>query len=157
MDRGTCCRGGVLPRRLPGVEREQTTPDDGGTWSSWHLTSEEQNLQEAHWRALATVAALEEEIERLSWPITRGQVDAHAHSRSWHCHRRRSRGQKRRCHQVQPEESNAPYFEYHPPWRGPESEEEEAAMDFDLEALLELGPEIDHFLQGPAESSGGGG
>ena len=54
-----------------------------------------------------------------------------------------------------PEESHAPYFKYHPPWRGPASEEdEEALLDFNLEALPELGPEVDHFLQGPAESLG---
>ena len=51
-------------------------------------------------------------------------------------------------------ESPAPYFEYSPPWRGPESEEdEEALLDFDLEALPELGPEVDHFLQELAGSS----
>ena len=52
------------------------------------------------------------------------------------------------------EESPAPFFEYSPPWRGPESEEdEEALLDFDLEALPELGPEVDCFLQEPAGSS----
>ena len=55
---------------------------------------------------------------------------------------------------MQPADCHAPYFEYHPSWRGPESkEDEEAPVDFDLEALLELGPEVDCFLQGPAESS----
>ena len=54
---------------------------------------------------------------------------------------------------MQPEECPAPYFEYIPPWRGPESEEdEEAFLDFDLEAPLELGPEVDHFLWEPAGS-----
>ena len=111
--------------------------------------------REAHQRALATMAILEEEIDWLSQSITRGQSEACAHSRSWdHC-RWRSRGWKRRCCQVQLEESHAPYFEYHPPWRGPESEkEEEAPMDFNLEALLELGPEVNPFLQGLSESSG---
>ena len=53
-----------------------------------------------------------------------------------------------------PEESPAPFFEYSPPWRGPESgEDEEALLDFDLEALPELGPEVDHFLQELAGSS----
>ena len=56
---------------------------------------------------------------------------------------------------MQPEKSHAPYFKYHPPWRGTESEEdEEAPMDFNLEALPELGLEIDHFLQRPAKSLG---
>ena len=41
------------------------------------------------------------------------------------------------------------------PWRGSASEgDEEALLDFDLEALLDLGPEVDCFLQGPAESFG---
>ena len=48
------------------------------------------------------------------------------------------------------EESPAPYFEYNPPWRGPASEEDEALLDFDLEALLE----VDCFLQGLADSTG---
>ena len=53
------------------------------------------------------------------------------------------------------EESHVPYFEYNPPWRGPASEEdEETLLDFNLEAPLELGLEVDCFLQGLAESSG---
>ena len=54
---------------------------------------------------------------------------------------------------MQPE-SHAPYFKYHPLWRGPKSKEnEEAPMDFNLEALPELGPEVNCFLQGLAKSS----
>ena len=93
-------------------------------------TSTERRLakvREAHQRALAIAATLEEEIERLSWPITRGQSEAHAHSRSQDCLRWRSRGWKSRCHQAWLEESHAPYFEYHPPWRGPEFKEKEEA------------------------------
>ena len=52
---------------------------------------------------------------------------------------------------MQLEESPAPYFEYNPPWRGPASEEE-ALLDFDVEAPPELGPEVDRFIQGPADS-----
>ena len=55
-------------------------------------TSAERDLtevREAHWRALATAAALEEKIERLSQSITRGWPDACTHSRSHdHCRRR---------------------------------------------------------------------
>ena len=95
-------------------------------------TSAERGLteaREAHWRALATVATLEEDIE---W---------------W--------GQNRRHCLVQPEESHAPYFKYNPPWRGPASEEdEEAVPDFNLEAPPELGLEVNCFLQGLAESLG---
>ena len=72
-------------------------------------------VREAHWRALAMVAALEEEIEWLSYPITRGRLEAQANSRSQDCCRWRSRGWKRRCHQVWPEDCHAPYFEYHLP------------------------------------------
>ena len=83
-------------------------------------TSAERGLAkvgEAHQRALATTAALEEEIEQLSWSITRGQLEAHAHSRSQDCCKWKSWGQNRRCHLVQLEESHAPYFKYNPPWR----------------------------------------
>ena len=85
-------------------------------------TSTERGLtkvREAHQRALATTAALEEEIEWLSQSVTRGQLEAHAHSRSWDCHRWKSWEWNRRHHLVWLEESHAPYFEYNPPWRGP--------------------------------------
>ena len=53
-----------------------------------------------------------------------------------------------------PEDCHAPYFEYHPPWRSPESDEDkEVPVDFDLEALPELGPEVDHILWGPVKGS----
>ena len=121
-------------------------------------TSAERGLtkvREAHWKALATTATLEEEIEQLSQSITQDWLEAHTHSRSWdHC-RWKSWGWNRRCCPVWPEQSPVPYFKYNPPWRGPASEEDEKALlDFDLEAPSELGPEVDCFLQGPAESSG---
>ena len=53
------------------------------------------------------------------------------------------------------EESPAPYFKYNPPWRGPVSEEdEEVLLDFHLEAPPELGPEVNCFLLGQADSLG---
>ena len=56
-----------------------------------------------------------------------------------------------------PEEGPAPFFQYSPLQLGMGSEEEEEAklplLDFDLEDLLELGPEVDHFLQELAGSS----
>ena len=114
-------------------------------------------VREAHWRALATAATLEEKIERLSWSVTWGQPDAHAHSWSHDCQRRRSWGWSRRHHRVWPEESPVPFFEYSPPQWGPGSGEDKEAkpplLDFDLEPPLELGPEVDHFLQEPAGSS----
>ena len=66
-------------------------------------TSTERDLaeaREAHWKALATVAALKEEIERLSWSLTWGWLDICAHSWSWECQRRRSQGWNRRCYRV---------------------------------------------------------
>ena len=76
----------VLPERPPGAERGQTTMRFGGTWSGRCPAFQEQNPQEgrrgtsaerdlteareAHQRVLATVAALEGKIERLSWSIT---------------------------------------------------------------------------------------
>ena len=81
-------------------------------------TSAERDLtevRESHWKALATMAALEEEIERLSQSLTWGQLDVHAHSQSWNCQRRRSQGQNWRHHQVWPEESPVPFFKYSPP------------------------------------------
>ena len=51
------------------------------------------------------------------------------------------------------EDCHAPYFEYHSLCRSLESKEDkEAPMDFDLEALPELGLEVDNFLWGPAKS-----
>ena len=56
---------------------------------------------------------------------------------------------------MQLEESPVPFFKYNPPWRGPASEEdEEALLDFDLEAPPELGPKVNCFLLGLADSSG---
>ena len=71
-------------------------------------------VREAHQKVLAMVAALEEEIQQLSHPLIRSQPEVWAHSKSRDCRVHRSRGQKRRCCQVQPEVFPAPYFEYCP-------------------------------------------
>ena len=99
-------------------------------------------VREAHQKALAMAAALEEEIEWLTCPLIRSQSEVQAHSKSRdHCICR-SRGQKRRHCLVQPEDCPAPYFEYHPSQRNLESGGEAVATeDPDLEELLELGPE----------------
>ena len=63
-------------------------------------TSAERGLtvaREAHQKALATTATLEEEIEWLSCSITWGQSGACTHSRSQDCHRWKSQGWDRRC------------------------------------------------------------
>ena len=121
-------------------------------------TSAERGLakvREAHQKALATMAELEDEVEQLSQSITWGQSEAHTNSRSWNCHRWKSWGWNRRHCLIQLEESPAPYFKYNPPWRNPASEEdEEALLDFNMEALPELGLEVNCFLQGLAKSLG---
>ena len=110
-------------------------------------------VREAHQKALAMVAALEEEIEWLSCPLVRSWPEVQAHSRSRDCHVCRSRGCKRRHCQVQPEDCHAPYFEYHPSQRNSESQGEAAAMkDLDLEEMPELGLEVTCFLRGSAEN-----
>ena len=111
-------------------------------------TSTERDLtemSEAHQRALATAATLEEKIERLSWSVTRGWLDACIHFWSHdHC-RRRSQGQNRRHHRVRPEEGPALLSEYCPPQWGPGSREDKEAtppfLDFNLEPVVELGPD----------------
>ena len=132
-------KGGRLPwmTKEPnptGLDHKEQDPQEGRREASMERSLTE--AREAHWRALAMAVALEEETVQLSHPITRSRLEAWAHSRSQDCHRWRSRGQKGRCHQVWPEDCHAPYFEYHPSWRGSESEEnEEAPKDFNLEEL----------------------
>ena len=112
-------------------------------------------VREVHQKALAMVATLEEEIECLSNPLIRSQTEAQAHSRSRDHHRCRSRGQKRRCCQVQPEDCHGPYFVYHPSQKSSESKGEVVTPeDLNLEELPELGPEVTCFLQGSAKSLG---
>ena len=109
--------------------------------------------REAHQKALAMVATLEEEIEQLSCPLIRSWLETQAPSRSRDCHRCRSRGWKRRHHQVWPEDCCAPYFGYHPSRRSLESEGDVVATeDLNLEEPLELGLEVTCFFQGSAES-----
>ena len=118
--------------------------------------SVERSLTEArepHQKALAMVAALEEEIECLSCPLIRSQSEAQAHCQSRDCHRCRSSGWKRRHCQVQLEDCHAPYFKYHPSQRSLESKEDVVATeDLNLEELPELGLEVTCFLQGSAKS-----
>ena len=123
----------------------------------WRDASVERSLteaREAHQKALAMAAALEEEIEWLSCPLIRSQSEAWAHSQSRDCCRHRSQGWKRRHCQVWLEDCHAPYFEYHPSQRSSESKGDAEAMeDFNLEDPLELGPEVTCFLQWSVKSS----
>ena len=170
MNRGTHCRDSILSRRLPGQKGDEPSwrVKEPGLTDIQPLrsktprrgrrdTSDERGLtkaREAHQKVLATVATLEEEIEWLSQSITQSWSEACTHSRSQDCHRWKSQGWNRRYCWVPPEESPAPYFEYNLPSRGPASdEEEEDLLDFDLEDPLGLGLQVDHFLQGPADSS----
>ena len=112
------------------------------------------NVRNTHQKALATAAALEEEIEWLSYPPTRTKPRVRIHSRSRDCGIHESRGWKSRHHQMQPESFPAPYFEYNPSRRNSESGREVMATeDSDLEGPLELEPEITSFLRGLAENS----
>ena len=88
----TCGRGVVLLRRLPGLEGGQNAMGDRRNQSNQCLapkkqhprrgrrdTSMERSLteaREAHQKALAMVATLEEEIEQLSCPLTRSQSES---------------------------------------------------------------------------------
>ena len=100
---------------------------------------------------------LEERIERLSWSVTRGQLDAHAQSQSCHCQRRRSQGQNRGHHRALLEDSPVHSSEYSPPQSGPGVWDDEGAeppfLEFDQGPSLELGPDVDCFLQELASSA----
>ena len=163
----------VLPERPPEAERGQTTTRFAGAWSGRHPaprsksprrgrrdTSTERDLakvREAHWKALATAAALE-----------RGDRKAElvCHPRPARClcplsglwlPKKKIPGTKQEVLQGLPEESPAPFFQDSPPQWDPGSEEDEEAklplLDFDLELPPELGPEVNHFLQEPTGSS----
>ena len=113
--------------------------------------------REAHQRALAAMATLEERIERLSWSITRDQLGACA--QSWSCvhQRRRSQGWNRRHHRALLEDSPVHSPEHSPPQWSPGAWEEEGAeppfLEFDLGLPPELGPDVNCFLQEPASST----
>ena len=110
-------------------------------------------VREAHQKELAMAAALEEEIEQLTHPLIRSWSEVWACLESRDHHVCRSKGQKRRHHQVQPEDCPAPYFEYHLSQRNSESWGEAAATeDPNLEEPPELGPEVTCFLRGSAEN-----
>ena len=102
--------------------------------------------RKAHQRALATTIMLEEKIERLSWSITRDCPDTHAYSWNHNQWRRRSQGQRQRHHKALPESSPTHSPTHNPPWWEDE-EAEPPFLEFDLGPPLELGPNVEHFLQ----------
>ena len=110
--------------------------------------------REAHQRAIATIATLEEKIERLSQSVTRGWLDACAYSWSCDCQKRRSWGQSRRHCRALPQDSPACSPEHSHPWWGPGAWEDKGAeTPFDPGLPPELGPDVNHFLQELASSA----
>ena len=112
----------------------------GGTSTETQLAE----VREAHWRALATTIALEENIEWLSQSLTRGHQEACASSQSWDWWRRRSHGWSWRYCQVLPESSSTDSTSHSPLQR----EDEEA--EFNLGPPPALGPDVEWFFHGPA-------
>ena len=127
---------------LPGVAayptQSQTSPGEReGTLAKVQLAE----VREAHWKALATSMALEEEIEQLSCSITWDCHGAHVPSKSWDQRRRRSWS---RWHCRSPTESSPAHsLACSPPWW----QHEEAELD--LGPPPELGPNRERVFGGP--------
>ena len=102
----------------------------------------------AHQKALATVATLEEEIQRLSW--NRNCPQSRARSKSRDCQRLSREGQKKRCHQVCFTDEPAPGQSTDPKTQLGEEGSEGGGSD--LEELPELKPTVDSFLEGLPET-----
>ena len=113
--------------------------------------------REAHGRALATAATLEDKIEaqpvcHLEWArcpaSTLGAMTAKGEDPRDEAGDTTGFGWKIAL---------PPFFEYSPPWWGPEPGEDGGAklllLDFDLDPPPELGPEVNHFFQEPVGSS----
>ena len=104
---------------------------------------------EAHQKALAMVATLKEEIERLSHTWNCPEVRVRSKSRD--CQGYSKEEQKRRCHQVQFEDPPAPS---HPSGQRTESNEKATTTEgSDLEEPPELGLEVASFLRGSPGTS----
>ena len=87
-------------------------------------------------------------------PPTRSKPGVRIHSRSRDHWIHESRGQKRRCHHMQPESCPPPYFKYNPSRRNSESGREVMATeDPDLVEPPELELGVTSFLRGLAENS----
>ena len=108
-------------------------------------------VREAHQKVLATAAALEGEIERLSHPLPQSWLEVRGRSKSKDCWMHGSMEYKRRCCQVQFSDSPTPY---HLPRESMESGEGEITTeDLDLGEPPALEPGVTSFLRGSAESS----
>ena len=104
---------------------------------------------EAHQKRLAAVAALEEEIKRLSHTRTCPEVRVRSKSKDPWGHSREE--QRRKHHQVRFEDHPAPNCPSSP--RTVSSKEAAAAEGSDLEDPLELGLEVASFLRGSMGAS----
>ena len=129
-------------------------PSKGGVPGEKETSVEQSlaNMREAHQKALATAAALEGEIERLSCPLSQRQLVAGgSYGRSRDCRVYRSMECKKR--QCQVSFSDTPTT--HPLTKENVSStgEELAPEDLDLGELPELEPRVTSFLTGSVESS----
>ena len=106
-------------------------------------------VHEAHQKALAMVATLEEEIERLSH--TQNCSEMRVRSKSRDCQGQGREEQKRRHCQVWFEDLPAPNCPTGP--KTGSSEEEATGKRSDLEEPPELGPAVASFLRGSPETS----
>ena len=109
-------------------------------------------MTEAHQKALATAAALEEEIERLSCPLSQRQLEAGGSYRRSRDHRvyRSTQHKKRQCQvSFSDTPTTHPLTKENVGFTG----EELAPEDLDLGELLELEPRVTSFLTGSVESS----
>ena len=167
---GTSQGCGVLLEKPPRAERGLATKGLGeyepaGAQPLWSKTprrrkrdtSTERDLtkvREAHQRALAATATLEERIKRLNCSTIRGWQDAHTHSWRCNCWRRRSWKQNQRYCRALWEDSPIHFPMHSPPNWGPETSDNKEAeppfLQFDLGPPSQLVPEVDCFLQEPA-------
>ena len=107
-------------------------------------------IREAHQKALATAAALEGEIERLSCPLPQSWPEVRTRLKSRDCWMHGATESKRRHCQVHFTNSPTPY---HLPRDSPESGKGKPTLeDSDLGELLELEPGVTSFLRGSEES-----
>ena len=155
-------RGGKQPRGCKESEPVDTHPSwDRAPQRMRQDNSAERELaevREAHQWVLATAAALEERVERLSQSTTRSRAGPCVPSQSHNRCRRRSWGQSKRHCRALPEDSPTPSPTYSPPWWDPEALEGQDAellyLEIDLEPPPELGPDIEHFFQEQASRQG---
>ena len=107
-------------------------------------------VREAHQKALATVATLEEEIEWVNCPLIRSQPEVWAHSKSRDCCVCRFRGRKGGTARCNLRTALPPILSITPP----EGTGGEAVIteDPNLEEPPELGLKVTCFLRGLAEN-----